>query len=280
MNKSRDINKYINTVRENSDFFSRYYYHALIDLNLIKLDSILKYGILSKRLIEHYDLTSLYTHSSTSFDCKNGTDYISLTEYSTNCSFSMLFESFPLHTMTSLSILINKDITVKEEGENYFCFEDEVFCKDKIPKEAIEGLLLPDNLSNLSLNKVNCLPSDFHCYKRDYLNHWLSCVEEYFQMKIPKEYLERIKISHQQFSEIIYKYEHPERWVNSAIDMQKELYGEDLKDVLANLLAEFWSLEVGMTNPTYLDIIQILNTENIPIYELGQKSLKKISSRS
>jgi len=51
MDKIRDIGKYIDTVKSHSDFFKRYYFHSLIDLNLTKLDSILRYGILSKNLI-------------------------------------------------------------------------------------------------------------------------------------------------------------------------------------------------------------------------------------
>jgi len=42
MNKIRDTKQYINTVKSNRDFFESYYYHSIIDLNLIKLDSILK----------------------------------------------------------------------------------------------------------------------------------------------------------------------------------------------------------------------------------------------
>ena len=59
MDKVRDIDKYIDTVILHSNFFKRYYFHSLIDLNLIKLDSILQYGILSKDLIEQKRLPSL-----------------------------------------------------------------------------------------------------------------------------------------------------------------------------------------------------------------------------
>ena len=52
MDKNRDIRRYINTVKDNQNFFKNYYYHSLIELNLKKLDSILKNGILCKNLIE------------------------------------------------------------------------------------------------------------------------------------------------------------------------------------------------------------------------------------
>lgn len=47
-----DIGQYIDTVKDNDDFFRNYYFHSIIDLNLVKLDYILKYGILSRKEIE------------------------------------------------------------------------------------------------------------------------------------------------------------------------------------------------------------------------------------
>ena len=44
---------FVAKTEKNHIFFKQYYYHAIIDLNLIKLDNILQYGILSKKLIEN-----------------------------------------------------------------------------------------------------------------------------------------------------------------------------------------------------------------------------------
>lgn len=51
MDKIRDVDGYYETVKKNSEIFKSYYYHALLDLSLIKLNSILKCGILSKSRI-------------------------------------------------------------------------------------------------------------------------------------------------------------------------------------------------------------------------------------
>ena len=72
-----DIEQYIDTVRNNDDFFRNYYFHSIIDLNLVKLDYILKFGILSRKEIEKLELLSYYIHSIDSYECKNGMDYIS-----------------------------------------------------------------------------------------------------------------------------------------------------------------------------------------------------------
>ena len=276
MDKIRDIEKYRETVQNNNDFFKQYYYHALIDLNLIKLDYILQYGILSKKLIEYNQLASIYTHSSCDFDSKNGDNYISLTKYMDDCRFNIWFESFPLHTLTSLSLLINKKIDISAEGERQSFFDDEVFCLNSIDKSKIEGIMLPEHLSNLSINEINCLPNDLSCYTKTYLNHWLKCTENYFKTQIPKSYINELKISYDQLWSIIEEYESPEKWLESAIKTQRKKYGKDLKDVLANILQYLWSLKYNLENPKYLDIIMMINKEKLPIYEIQEKTLKKI----
>ena len=277
MDKIRDIKKYISTVQENHDFFKQYYYHALIDLNLIKLDTILKYGILSKQLIERNRLANIYTHSSCDFDSKNGDTFVSLSEYTDDCIFSIMFESFPLHTLTSLSLLINKQIDISKEGVRQTYFDDELFCFQSIDKSKIEGIMLPEHLSNLKINEVNCLPNDLSCYTRSYINNWLKCTEEYFREQIPRSYIDELKVSHEQLWDIIDEYESPEKWIESAIKTQRKKYGKDLKDVLGDILQYLWSLKYGIQDPKYLDIIEKLNKQNLPIYEIKEKCLKKIN---
>lgn len=277
MDKIRDIKKYISTVEENHEFFKQYYYHALIDLNLIKLDTILQYGILSKKLIELNGLANIYTHSSCDFDSKNGDMFVSLSEYTDNCRFSTMFESFSSHTLTSLSLMINKQIDISKEGAIQTYFDDEIFCFQSIDKSKIEGIMLPEHLSNLAINQVNCLPNDLSCYTRSYINNWLKCTEEYFKEQIPNSYIDELKISYEQLWDIIQEYESPEKWVESAIKMQRKKYGKDLKDVLGDILQYFWSLKYGISNPKYLDIIMMLNKQNLPLYGIKEKILKRVN---
>jgi len=276
MEKIRDIEQYIDTVKNNSYFFKSYYYHSLIDLNLIKLDSILKNGILSKELIESSEAVSIYTHSSIDINSKNGDTFVSLSEYKDNCKFCAFFESFTLHTLTSLSLMINKQLEVTREGERLTYFDDELFCFKSIDKSNIEGIILPEHLSNLMIKEVNCLPNDLSCFTNYYLNHWLTCVKKYFKQEIPESYIEELKISYQQLWNIIDEYESPGKWIDSIIRVQRKEYGKDIKDVLADLLQYFWSLKYGIENPTYLDIVMELNKNNLPVYEIKEKGLKRV----
>ena len=277
MDKIRDIEKYISTVKENNDFFKRYYYHSLIDLNLIKLDYILRHGILSKNLIIQNDFPSLYTHSSYDFDSKNGDTFVSLAEYTDKCSFNPLFESFSLHTLTSLSLLVDNCVNISSEGERKTYFDDEIFCLNKVEKSQLKGIILPDNLSKLTINSVNCLPNDLSCFTKRYISNWIKCIEEYFGKPIPNIYIVQLEESLDQLWSIVDEYECPEKWIGAIIRTQREKYGKDLKDILANILQYFWDLKYGFENSKYLDIVMMLNEDNLPVYEIKEKCLKKIN---
>lgn len=273
MDKIRDIYQYKETVKSNSDFFKQYYYHSLIDLNLTKLDLILQYGLLCKRLIESNNYISLYTHQARDYDSKNGSDYISLTEYTDNCEFSTMFESFPLHTMSSISVLVNKDIKVLKEGERETFFDDEIFAVHSIAQSKLCGILLPSHLTNLPINQVNCLPNDLSCYTRGYIDHWIDCMENYFERKIPRKIIEE---SREQLWSILEEYESPEKWIQSAVQYQRQTHGRDIKDVMAEILYELWQQKLGIENPTCIDIIRKINKQELPVYELQPTCLKKI----
>ena len=277
MKKIRNNNKYIVTVKNNSDFFLKYYYHSLIDLNLVKLDLILKNGILSKKLIEQKKLVNLYTHPANDYDSKNGNMYVSLTEYKSDSSFSEMFESFALHTLSSTSILVNKKINIEKEGEKETFFDDEVFCFNCVNKDKIEGIILPEHLTNLYINEVNCLPNDLSCYTRAYINNWIYNMETYFKDKITSDELKKIKSSLIELWDILGHYESPEKWIASALESQQSIYGEDIKDILASILQKLWSKKLNIKNPKYIDVINQINKQELPIYEIKQKSLKRIN---
>ena len=274
MNKIRYISPYFQMVRDNSTFFKAYYFHSIIDLNLTKLDSILKHGIMCKRDIERNHLITLYTHDARSFDSKNGSSCVSLTSYSDENSFNTLFESFPTHTLTSLSLMVSKDIKTSKVGESETFFDDEIFYHGSISKEYLQGIIYPEHLTNLLIKDVNPLPNDLECYTKKYLLNWLKCMERYFGLTIaPDKLLDFIDT----FWDIALEYECPERWVEGIIRTQKEKYGEDLKDVLASILHTCWTLKLQKDNPTFQDVVINLNNNSLPIYEIKQKVLRRVS---
>lgn len=272
-----DIGQYIDTVIDNDAFFRNYYFHSIIDLNLVKLDYILKYGILSRKEIEKLRLLSFYVHSIRSYECKNGMDYISLvdydklyrTTYEKEPTFSQFFEAFSVHTLTSLSLMIDRNIKVNEVGILESDFDDEVFAYEKITRENIKGIILPEHLTNKQLKNISFLSGDPYCYTPKALNHLLDCLEIYFDKKI---YRKELLKSVEQAWEIAYESVRPS--ITLAIKSQQKRYGIDMRDILSSIIHELWEDKTGIDNPTYIEIIKYLN-KDLPVYEIGSKKLIK-----
>lgn len=273
MEKITDIGNYRKTVFNNSDFFKDYYYHSIIDLNLVKLDSILKNGILSKRLIEAHKLPAIYTHPADSIDSKNGRTYVSLSEFNTENGLNEVFDSFALHTLTSVSALVNKNVRVHESGVRITYFSDEVFCLDKVSKANIVGIIYPEHLSNLHIREICCLPRDMSCYTEDYINKWICYMENYFEDKMN---VTNIMNSFAILKSIIDQYSYVASG-NLVVSEQKRTYGIDFIDTLALELQMCWSRKFHIQNPTFADIVDLINDDRLPVYEIGQKTLKKVN---
>lgn len=277
MDRRYDYEKLVNTVKKENNFFKRSYYHSIIDSNPAKLDSILKNGILCKSSLIYYQLPSMFTHEGDDCDSKNGFSHISLCEYKDDCSFNMLFSAFTMHTLTSISLMVKKSIKVTKEGVRESFFDDEVFSSKAIDKSCIKGIILPEQLSKTKLKKVSFLTSDLTNYTWKYLLNWVNCMQSYFQINIPNSYIERLSISHDQFVDICKEYEAPSRWVAGVLKTQRQRYGSDLKDIIAEIVNYLCISMYGLDNPEYIEIVKLINVENIPIYEIGQRSLKRIN---
>lgn len=285
MQRSYDIKQYVNVVKANDDFFRQYYFHSIIDLNLIKLDHILKYGILSRREIEKLKLFSFCVHDLDSYDCKNGYDFISLVDYDKlyefqdfeygepkhEPSFNSFFEAFALHTLTSISLLISRDIEVFNVGQRETLFDDEVFARDNIASCFFKGILIPEHLTNLELKEISFLPGDRYCYTLKSINHLVDELERYFGLTIDrKELIDFLKDAWNIFKTGNFA------GIRDALIKQRRIYGKDMKDILAYIISDLWKEKTGIENPTYIDIVKYINNGKYPIYEIGGRQLTKL----
>ena len=181
-----------------------------------------------------------------------------------------MFEAFSLHTLTSLSFMIDRNIKVNEAGFLESNFDDEVFAYKKIDRKNIKGIILPEHLSDKQLKDIPFLPGDSYCYTLKNLNHLLDSLEIYFQKRI---YREELLKSIEQAWNIVHESNLPS--ITVAIKFQKEKYGIDMKDILSSIIDELWKDETGLNNPTYIDIVKYLN-KDLPVYEITSKKLRKI----
>lgn len=272
MQKDFEVYKqYLETIKSNLQIFQNYYYHSIIDFNLIKLDSMLQNGILSKQTIENNKLPNIFTHSSFSRVSANGSNLVSLSEFTNTHELTQYYDAFLLHTLTSISLLISKNIEVTNKGEKETHFLDEVFSKD-ISINKIEGILIPSHIINKTIDELPCLCNEMGCYTRPYLTNLINVIETYFNKEIDRE---AIFNSLKQFWSIASKYEEPQKYIKSILIEQQNRYGYDLQDVISSIIASQYKIKYKKPT-TSLDIIKELNSNNLPIYELGEKKLTKI----
>ena len=275
----KDINSYRyyeSYVEKNISFFQKYYYHAILDLNLVKLANILKNGLLTRKYIEG---ECLYTEKLGSYDCKNGDSYISITEFTADFPFNTLFNSFAFHTLSSPSIMINHDIEISHDGLGEG-FDDERFIFDSCSPENFVGILLPQHLQNQLIKDTFPFFYKKYCLNHDYIKIWLNTINEYFSCSIPFDDIDNMV---KELWEIINsKYHHVHaRWnilANYALKDQKEKHGYDLNEYLANTLQELWDKKLQKRFVNYFDILNYINIDKLPIYILtADDVIKKLT---
>ena len=259
---------YISTVNERKDFFDRFYYHALVDNDLIKLGSILEFGVLSKRKRDESMIHTSSIHSYSDFDSKNGEDFISVSE----ClySFNPLFDSFALHTMSSVSLLISKDIEVHLEGARESLFDDERFVYSHIPSTEIKGILVPNHLYNSRLCDIPLMGTNYYSISKIGLSSYFHELESFFG-KSPD--LNSLKEKRQELLDIINNMENGCNHISWALEKQRENYGLDFFDVYSKMVASLWEDKLKTKYPKVSDVINYFNNGKKGIYVLTDKAL-------
>ncbi len=110
-----------------------------VKFDFFKLESILKYGILSynealKRKIPY----------SRTYDGYNGGDYISLVRY-IYVNRDDIEGSYDKHIINGISLIIESTPYVYNKEEIYINHADEVYVKDYIPTSNIVGINIPES---------------------------------------------------------------------------------------------------------------------------------------
>ena len=172
--------------------------------------------------------------------------------------------------------MINKDIEVSNYGEKETYFDDEIFCKGKIDPSKIEGIIVPSKLSKTKVKRTSFLTNDLSNYTTRYLQNWLEAMRDYYRCNIPQKFVDELNTSKQQFWDVCDDYSDPSRWVGGVLRTQKNRYGKDIKDVIAIIVNYLCVQKYGMDNPTMMELLMKINTNNVPIYEISSKSLSRV----
>lgn len=121
----------------NYNFNDNTLFHS-VSFNPYKLESILTNGILSKNTANNENVQFTRNNFGYNFD-----DYISMTRYM-YVDFNDKESSFYKYTLKGISLIIENQDFIYNTNDMYFNYPDEVFVKDKVLKEKIKGIMIPE----------------------------------------------------------------------------------------------------------------------------------------
>jgi len=174
-----------------------------INFNLVKFESILKNGILSKKEAE--ELNSLYEllglpliPYAKNYEGSNKNEYISMVAY------ELINEEDPtsaysLYTQQGISFIIENTKFLIDKTKYNIHRQDEVWVEKIIPKENIKGIIIPQEYQDKLLNELTYLSLISSKYENIYSNYQLirDYLKEYnytIDEETSKKYLNQIKL--------------------------------------------------------------------------------------
>lgn len=266
---------YQNVVNSYKSFFLKYYYHSIVDRNLIKLDLMLQHGILSEYQQMENSIACLYTEARDTTQCANGSDKISISYFDGKDDLLRFFSGFATHVMNRPSILLNKSSieTIKPDTSSA-AFDDELFVKDKIDITSFEGILLPNHLLNLKMSDIKPMFKNIRYSNLEYITSWILMVECYFKTNIDKEYI--LNLCKQLFEIHVKETDCRPGTIDDALNIQQERCGINIEEYMRNVIGNLWNMKLNQKAVTYLDVVDYINKDKYPIYVLDEARARKI----
>lgn len=274
-NESWKYETYQNVVNNYKSFFLKYYYHSIVDRNLIKLDLMLQHGILSEYQQMENSIACLYTEARDTTQCANGSDKISISYFDGKDDLLRFFSGFAAHVMNRPSILLNKgSIETIKPKTNSAAFDDELFVKDKIDINSFEGILLPNHLLNLKMSDIKPMFKNIRYSNLEYITNWVLMVECYFKTNIDKEYI--LNLCKQLFEIYVKETDCRPGTIGDALNIQQERCGINIEEYMLNVIGNLWDMKLNQKAVTYLDVVDYINKDKYPIYVLDEARVRKI----
>ena len=69
-------------------------------------------------------------------------------------------------------------------------------------------------------------------------------MQRYFNITLSQDVIQKIKTGYEQLWNILKECDCPDRWLEFAIKKQRNQYGKDLKDILANIMQNLWPKKI------------------------------------
>lgn len=231
-----------------------------VDFNPCKIESILKYGILSSN-----EASKLNIDYARNYFGYNFNDYISMTRpmYSSIDDENSCYNKY---ITKGISFIVNDVDFIYDMNDAYYNHADEVFVKDKIDTSKFEGIIIPNEYLDYSLSDLPMIPIKSTSYE----NIKTSC-------DILIKYLENMGNSINMDEYNIYLRD----LLLTMVELNKDVNNQELQDDFIDsklALNEFIAINVENTFSKVLnkedvnvsDMMNYINTKtlNLPIYDV------------
>ena len=123
-----------------------------VGFNPYKIESVLRYGILSKNESERQNIPFTKSYLGYNFD-----NFISMVRYM-YVNFDDENSSYNKYARKGVSFIVENQDFIYNQNDMYFNYSDEVFVKDKVPVENIVGISVPKKYLSYELKDLPMIP--------------------------------------------------------------------------------------------------------------------------
>lgn len=247
--------------------------HA-IGFNPMRLESILKYGIVSYNYAkEHnipysknYNFTISKTFLKDNEFGENTNEILKESNYNNIYLVRMLYVSddplsaYNLYVTKGISLVVEDIDFISDKTKEFIKRSDEVIVKRFIPKENIKGISIPKNYIDESLLYINILPDNIKNYEyiMDTVKNYVTYLEKYNH-----------KVDIEELSILLKDFKYAAKSIASlekdSIDYKESM--EDYKDIIKEI-DELLVLETNKCftkilgpNPTVGSLVEYINSK-------------------
>ena len=261
MERTIDIYKeYLECLKKNEDFFCSFYFRPNLNYDFIRYKDILQNGLNTRNVPVNYDKDNLY-----------------VTYYKTKDTYVDLFDKIT-YVLAYPSFLISSFIDSYDDKTSYPYCNDVRFMMLPIEKNNIKGITIPEYLINKNIKDLDSTVNKNILINLKNLNEYIKYVNNYFKVQnntfnYEEEYTKFKKIYDHY---CILGYE-KNASIEKALLEQKEYTNKNLYEVINNYIYNLWSKELNKDDIKLIDIINYINTDNKPIYEIKKEKVLNIN---
>lgn len=251
--------EYLECLKNDSDFFSSFYFRPTLNCDFTKYHDVLINGFNTKNVPSLYNKNELY-----------------VTYYNNKDNYVDHFDKFT-YVLNYPSFLISSFIDSYNTKENYIYCNDVRFINLPLDKDAVKGISIPEHMINENINHLNAV-NDLKILIDEYrYSEYISNISKYFNKNISGSLYETERRNLKKLYMDYYFKGYEEDAIYKALKEQKDTLGTNLYELINDYVDQLWGSKIGKIDIKLLDVINYINDDYLPIYEIQKSRVKKLN---